>query len=396
MTLSTVHGQDNHTSCATNRYTTNLFTNVSVSANVLYGNNSTVGDIDQNLYMDIYSPEGDTAVSRPLIVLAHGGSFVTGTRTDIADLCTFYAKRGFVAASIDYRLYDGVFPPPDEMMAGLDQMYKGVCDMKAAIRFFREDISNTNAYKIDSKHIYAGGFSAGAIIANHVGYLDSDDIIPELVLNIISNNGGFEGNSSSNTEYSSEVNGIISFSGAILDTNLMENNDTPIFSVHEDNDPIVPFNSGLLSFANFNIVEADGSSLIHAKANSLSITNQLRTVNSNEHGGYLDTPTEKEEILDRSTVFLNSLICSSTLNSTSKTKKAIKLIQDLNANSFKIYDEFNRNFNLHLYHLNGSKILTHRNFKANQDTIECKFPKGVYIILLENNDTLHPLKLLLI
>lgn len=396
ITLNTVTGQNNHLSCTVNRYSTNLFTNVIVSTNILFGNNSTVGGINQNLFMDVYEPEEDSATSRPLIILAHGGSFVTGTRTDIADLCTYYAKRGFVVASIDYRLYDGVFPPPDEMIAGLDQIYKGVCDMKAAIRFFREDISNTNLYKIDPKHIYAGGFSAGAIIANHLGFLDSDDIIPELVSDIILNNGGFEGNSSNNIEYGSEVNGIINLSGAILDSNLMDNNDTPIFSAHEVNDPIVPFNRGLLSFGGFDVVEADGSNLLHIKASNLSITNQLHAINSKEHGGYLDSPSTKEEVLDLSANFLKNLLCSNTLNYTTKNPNPIKLIQNPRINNFKIHDELNRTFNLHLYHLNGSKILSHPNFKTNHNIIECNFPKGVYLILLENNNTFQTLKLLLI
>src|SRR4051812_16386227 len=60
-----------------------------------------------SLQMDIYQPTGDTSSARPLIILAHGGSFISGTKSDdptIDSLCKRFAERGYVTASIDYRL----------------------------------------------------------------------------------------------------------------------------------------------------------------------------------------------------------------------------------------------------------------------------------------------------
>ena len=62
-------------------------------------------------------------------------------------MCEYFARRGYVAASIDYRLYDGVlFPTPDSLVMA-DEMLKAVSDMKAAVRFFREDADQSNIYK---------------------------------------------------------------------------------------------------------------------------------------------------------------------------------------------------------------------------------------------------------
>ena len=64
-----------------------------------------------HLPMTIYQPHGDVYGSRPLIILGHGGSFITGNgdRTNdptIIKLCNNFAQRGYVVVSIDYRTTD--------------------------------------------------------------------------------------------------------------------------------------------------------------------------------------------------------------------------------------------------------------------------------------------------
>ena len=56
-----------------------------------------------NLQLDIYQP-GDTENNILLIILAHGGSFIAGVRTTLDGLRVRLAKRGYVVASISYRL----------------------------------------------------------------------------------------------------------------------------------------------------------------------------------------------------------------------------------------------------------------------------------------------------
>src|ERR1041385_6518935 len=59
------------------------------------------------LKMDIYYPDMslDTMTKRPLIVSMHGGGFSVGSRTVNAGFCEEFALRGYVSATIDYRLY---------------------------------------------------------------------------------------------------------------------------------------------------------------------------------------------------------------------------------------------------------------------------------------------------
>ena len=58
------------------------------------------------LKMDIYMPDPsiDPLEERPLVVMVHGGSFINGSRQDMESICQEYARRGFVAATISYRL----------------------------------------------------------------------------------------------------------------------------------------------------------------------------------------------------------------------------------------------------------------------------------------------------
>jgi len=57
------------------RYNKEIFTEFEV-ATVIYGKNTTQGGVSKDLDMDIYTPKGDTETKRPLIILAHGGSFI--------------------------------------------------------------------------------------------------------------------------------------------------------------------------------------------------------------------------------------------------------------------------------------------------------------------------------
>ena len=107
--------------CNDDRYLNEIFSSVQITSNVLYGGNYNPNIWGQNnwqdLYMDIYEPLDDDLDNRPLVFFMFGGSFVAGSKTnaDIVELCTRYAKRGYVAVAIDYRLTSDLiwFPNPE-------------------------------------------------------------------------------------------------------------------------------------------------------------------------------------------------------------------------------------------------------------------------------------------
>ena len=167
--------------CVEGRYTTDLFQEIS-STTVQYGKNINIGTTDSlDLFMDIYTPTNDTETSRPVMILAHGGSFVFGNRGDVQAQCLQYARKGYVTASISYHLWPLTSGFPDSLEL-LDVVIKAVHDMKGAIRYFKNDQATENLWNIDSTRVIIGGYSAGAILAMHTSHMDTTDIdLPDFI-----------------------------------------------------------------------------------------------------------------------------------------------------------------------------------------------------------------------
>jgi len=62
----------------------------------------------QDLLIDFYFPGfiEDSLPKRPFILLIHGGGFFVGNKGLMRDKCYEFAKKGFVAATMNYRLGD--------------------------------------------------------------------------------------------------------------------------------------------------------------------------------------------------------------------------------------------------------------------------------------------------
>jgi para-nitrobenzyl esterase len=192
--------------------------------------------------MDIYQPIGDTSSSRPLVVLAHGGSFIGGTREDdvtITELCADLASKGYVTASIDYRL-TSVLGMADSTTA-ITEVMQSISDFKAAVRYFYKDVyTNGNSYKIDTARIFIGGNSAGAVSAVHYAYIDSIQMVPAYLQGIINANGGLEGNSG-NPGYSSKIRGVVNLAGGLNHPEWITACSLPIVSAQGTADNVVPY-----------------------------------------------------------------------------------------------------------------------------------------------------------
>jgi acetyl esterase/lipase len=111
------------------------------------------------LRMDIAQPAmGDGPF--PAILVIHGGAWHEGGREENHRYLLALARRGYVAASPQYR-----FCPRDTFPAQLE-------DVKAAVRFLR---SNAKALKVDPDRIGAMGFSAGGHLALLLGMTGPTD-----------------------------------------------------------------------------------------------------------------------------------------------------------------------------------------------------------------------------
>jgi acetyl esterase/lipase len=90
----------------------------------------------------------------PAVLCIHGGGFRAGTREGYDRLIIQLAERGYVAATVSYRL------------APKYQFPAAVHDVKAAVRWLR---ANSTKYDIDKSRIGVTGGSAGGHLAQFLG-----------------------------------------------------------------------------------------------------------------------------------------------------------------------------------------------------------------------------------
>ncbi len=272
--------------CNGERYLGELFETVSKTT-VEYGSNVDVFGDSIDLFMDIYEPQDEDFITRPVIIFAHGGSFISGTRQDMANTCESFAKKGYVAATIDYRLLS-IFQGIPDSISALDITVKASHDMRAAIRWFKHSaIDGGNPYKIDPDQMFIGGYSAGAITAIIAGTFDEGDSDLPFIQQLLDQNGGFQG-STGNPDfhiYGEEVKGIVNYSGAIYDTSWIDETDPFIVSYHGTADETVPFGYDDVVVLGNPIVPLHGSGSIHEHLDKLGVDNKLYTV---EGGGHTD------------------------------------------------------------------------------------------------------------
>ncbi|MCW4028590.1 MAG: alpha/beta hydrolase [Candidatus Bathyarchaeota archaeon] len=155
-------------------------TNCTTQTNVSYSNGSSPYRV-----MDVYTPTGEGPF--PALIYIHGGGWKTGSRTDLNDTATFYAKRGIAGFTIDYTLSTN----------NKTSWPENIQDVIEAIRYIRQ---NAQTYNIDTERIGILGVSAGAQLASLSGTLTGDE--PFLV------------GSSGNETIKSQVHIIIDYAGA--------------------------------------------------------------------------------------------------------------------------------------------------------------------------------------
>jgi acetyl esterase/lipase len=119
------------------------------------------------LRMDIHRPATRTAGRLPAIVWMHGGGFHTGTRGQMTPYADFFARRGYVAATIDYRLQRHAYIRRLGYGAGEAAARE---DAEAAIASLRR---RAVALHIDPARIVVAGASAGAVTALNVATVPS-------------------------------------------------------------------------------------------------------------------------------------------------------------------------------------------------------------------------------
>ena len=284
-----------HESIAQTRYLdADFFSSVTVTSNVVYGNNLGVltgAPVAEDLLMDVYEPSGDAATDRPLILYLTTGSFLpryinqsaTGSKTDSAtvEICTRLAKQGYVVAAVDYR--KGWNPneaiTDDITESILRAVYRGLQDAKTCVRYFRKDVAtNNNSYGIDDTRIAIGGQGSGGYISLAYGALDklseiqlqkfynfsSSEYMVDTTL--MGNWSGLGGNPALNTNnhagYSDDILMTFNIGGAIGDSSWIDAGEVPIITMQGQADYFAPFQYGIVTVPGTTVfvIDVSGSS----------------------------------------------------------------------------------------------------------------------------------------
>lgn len=242
-----------------------------------------------DLKLDVYYPKTDLFKGRPLVMLIHGGAFYIGSKESACEvaLATSLAKRGYLVASIDYRLGFKLMPSDIELSA-----YRAIQDAHAALRFLAH---NAKGLGIDPNQVYVGGTSAGAVASLNVAFMNNDER-PERILEAAKEGklGKIEESGNKYTE-TFKIKAVVNMWGAVADVNTIAKDDKiPVLSIHGTADDIVPFENDY-PFRNSLMVnrlvmdKMYGSKPIHDRLQILGIRNKLVSLDGLGHEPELET-----------------------------------------------------------------------------------------------------------
>jgi len=236
---------------------------------------------EKDLKMDLVLPEKKSDKPMPVVVYIHGGGWNHGSKDEHTMLLVEIAKRGYVAAAIQYRLtHEAIFPGQLE-------------DCKLAIRYLR---ARAKTYNIDTNRIGVWGNSSGAHLASLLG--------TTIGMTEFEGNGGWQ-------EFSSDVDAVVNWSAPLDFTTEYANNyssvtkllgvkafedkeralramptsyiseKTPPFLIfHGDKDVIVPYTQSITLYeylkekgvdVTFNMLEGEGHNYVSKEPEKMTL-----------------------------------------------------------------------------------------------------------------------------
>ncbi len=272
------------------RYNVPVFVQSSRIQNIVYGNAPELTTIyinestttNKTLRYDLIIPTGDTLSKRPMIILAHGGGFISGNKNhdDIQALCDSFAVRGFVTASIEYRLGMNIL----SALSAERAVYRGAQDFSAMIRYVK---ANAQQLGVDTNYIFIGGSSAGSFAALHCAMMQHGFRPPSTFASgglFSAPDLGCINCSGNNYPSNGRVNAVVNFWGAIGDTSwIIPGEQTGLISFHGDNDLIVPYNTGFPFSALATLPMVYGSAPISQRVHNLGMNYEFHPYSGEGH-----------------------------------------------------------------------------------------------------------------
>lgn len=311
-------------SFAQKRYVDDIFTSALKSANVEYDSNRSINIlygavpgqlpiITAKLVCDVYTPPlTDTIAKRPVVIIMSTGSYLpsivnqqaTGNKNDssIVELCTRFAKKGYVAVAMDYRM--GWNPATTDAKSATEQLlkatYRALQDARNCIRFIRQ---NAATYGVDTSKIIVGGQGTGGYVALALGSVDKKaeiesnlkflrgDATPMVNVDTLGDWNGIGGvmlpvypyyfNYSGDAAVSGNAHMTFNYGGAMGDLAWLEASSLPMVSMHVVSDPFAPYKTGNVvvpTTLTTVIPNASGAGDVIPKANLVGVNAKINGV----------------------------------------------------------------------------------------------------------------------
>lgn len=390
-------GKANGQYCTTDsRYTEVAYfdtTQLTVGANIQYGIATNYLGNPDTLLMDLYYPNLgiDLSPKRPFVMLAHGGGFSSDNKQagDIKDLCIHLAMRGFVCASINYRLGHD-FSEYGQYKA----RYRAIQDANAALRFV---VNNANVVRIDTSWLFVGGQSAGSLIALGMVYADQSELDSiSLLYNAIATsvelgNLYASGNNLNNTY---TIKGVFNNWGGAVESEIDMDEMLPTISFHGELDTTVQVDSDT-TFAHYTL---NGSRALHDVLIANNICSELTVDTTGGHGIFRNASSVFRA--QRASCFFKSIFCNNCTNfyTTDSIPANCASLLNIESNSFipfiKVYpNPFENSFriegvegNLEITIYNYLEQLVYQNASSNP-TVQVDLKPGIYFLKVKHDDT---------
>ncbi len=253
-----------------------------------------------NLRFDLYQPDQalDTETNRPLVIYLHTGNALppginqspTGQRKDLTavEICRRMAKRGYVAASVSYRLgWNPAAGTEEERRAQLlNAIYRAVHDTRHFVRTVKQTVGQgENPYALCGDRFIVLGEGTGGYLALANATLDRpeelfiekfrpdpfDATVSYVDTLTVGNLAGLGGTLSlyRPNGFDYETQFCVNLGGALADTSWLEPGDVPMVSFHTVFDPFAPFTEGIVIVPTTQgpVVPVHGSNLFIQLAN---------------------------------------------------------------------------------------------------------------------------------
>jgi poly(3-hydroxybutyrate) depolymerase len=269
-----------------------------------YGAARNVSGQLQSLNYNVWYPKLalDPLAKRPFILMVHGGGFVGGQRQDLDTLCLMFARRGFVAATIDYRLkYDSRCR---DTLSKVFAVYRAVQDAHAAMRFF---VANANRLRIDTAKLLVGGSSAGAATVLGLTYTSQQEI-DQLYPRVKDSLGRLD-TSGNAFRVPFRIKGLFNNWGGLQKDYFDAADAVPMISFHGDADTTVDIDSA----ADVQCLTASptvwGSRTLHNQVVAAGKCSNITVTIGGVHGIFNSSNAEKEFRISKAACFFKSLFC---------------------------------------------------------------------------------------